>query len=131
MAILSGKDGTVYSGGTPLVPVCGWRLTLKCETFAYLAGDSGGAVARLAGPTDCEGILEVALEENTPCPLEPGRNVELQLHVDKTGQNFYEVPAVIEQVELLVELNSDLPLTYEVRFSGNGPLVAHGILQHA
>ncbi len=129
MAILSGKDGTVYKGGTPLVPLSAWRLALKCETYAYSTNDSGGAMRRVAGATDCKGRLRIALAEGQSCPLAPGQSVALQLHVDATGQNYYELPAVIERVELAVELSSGEPLAYEAAFAANGPLVAHGSLQ--
>lgn len=129
MAILSGKDGTVYAGGTPLAPISSWRLALKCETHAYAANDSGGALRRVAGAADCEGTLHIALAEGVPCPLAPAQSVDLELHVDKTGTNYYQTPAVIERVELVVELGTGRPLAYEATFSGNGPLVAHGILQ--
>ncbi len=129
MAILSGKDGTVYQGGAPLAPVSSWRLALKCETHAYAANDSGGAVRRVAGAADCQGTLRIALAEGQPCPLAPGQSVELELHVDATGANYYQVPAVIERVELVVDLSSGEPLAYEAVFAANGPPAAHGILQ--
>lgn len=129
MPILTGKDGTVFKGGTPLVPLAAWRLALKCESYAYAANDSGGALRRLAGSMDCAGTLRFALVEGGACPLAPGQSVELELHVDATGENYYELPAVIERVELVVELSSGAPLAYEAAFAADGPLAAHGILQ--
>ncbi|OHB83804.1 MAG: hypothetical protein A2V98_19895 [Planctomycetes bacterium RBG_16_64_12] len=63
--------------------------------------------------------------------MEEGDAVTLELHVDDSGANYYEVPAMIETIRAEVDISEGKTIAYVVTFSGNGPLTAYGVLQKA
>ena len=84
--------------------------------------------ARLPGAKDSSGRLEIKATDSGHVPLAEGDAVALALHADDSGQNYYELSAVIDAVRVEVNIASAKPIAYLVHFSGSGPITAYGVL---
>jgi hypothetical protein len=131
MAVLSGKNGTLYVGEDEITPVSNWRLRVTSDNPDYAANDTGGWKKRAAGVKDCSGSFDVKVEDAGNCPVEEGDTVALKLHVDATGENYYDVPAIIDEIEVNVDINEGRIVAFAIDFSGNGAITAHGVLAKA
>ena len=128
MAVLSGKSGTLYVGAGEVTPVSNWKLRITSNHRTYTANDTGGWRRRAAGAKDCSGSFRVSVTESGNCPVEEGDSVTLKLHVDGSGENYYEVEVIVDRIEIETNLHGGDVLTFEVTFSGNGSLTPHGVL---
>ena len=128
MPVLTGKDGTLRLGGAEVLHLASWQIEKTAATRAYTANDTGGARARVAGVKDCTGRLEIKATDSGKVPLAEGDVVALSLVADDSGRNYYELSAVIDAVRVEVDISDAKPVAYLVRFSGSGPITAHGVL---
>jgi len=128
MAILSGKSGTLRIDGSDVLHVSRWRIEKRARNQAYSANDTGGAKKRVPGVRDCGGSVEIKATDAKPIPVSEGDLVDLELHADATGENYYEFSAIVDAVGTEVDISDGSPVAYGIDFSGNGPIIAHGIL---
>ena len=128
MAILSGKNGTLKLADSVVTPITNWSLELLCEVGVYVANDTGGAKKRVRGPDDCTGTFLCQATENGRCPVAAGRQVTAELHVDDTTHNHYEIPILIRHIRVECDIATGQAVAYTVSFSGDGPVVRHGIV---
>ena len=128
MSVLSGKDGTLHLGASEVTPVTDWRLEKTSAARPYAANDTGGARKRVPGVKDCSGSFEVKATDTGNVPVEEGDAVTLKLHVDGSGANYYEVPALIGRLRVDVDISEGEIVAYVIDFAGNGPITPHGIL---
>ncbi len=128
MTIQSSKDGKVFVGGVEVARVVGWMLRETSRAKAYSANDTGGARRRVPGVRDSAGRFDVMAADYGRAPVAEGDLVDLHLHADASGENYYELSAVIGAVEVEVDVSEGKPIAYAVAFSGAGPVVAHGNL---
>ncbi|MHC4406023.1 MAG: hypothetical protein ACYTG0_40820 [Planctomycetota bacterium] len=129
MSVLSGKDGTLHLDGAEVTPVTNWRIEKISRNKAYTANDTGGAAKRVAGVKDCSGRFEIKVTDSAGVAVEEGDTPTLELHVDGSGANYYEVPAVVDRIRADVDVSNGTVIGYVIHFSGNGPVTNHGILQ--
>jgi len=128
MPVLTGKDGTLRLDETEVLHVTSWQIEKTAATKAYAANDTGGARGRVAGVKDCTGRLEIKATDSRNIPLAEGDTVALALHADGSGQNYYGLSAIIDAVRVEVDISEGKPVAYLIRFSGSGPITAHGVL---
>jgi len=131
MSVISGKDGTLKLGDAEVTQVANWRIEKTSAGKTYTANDTGGSKKRVAGTKDCSGRFEIKATDSANAAVEEGDAVTLELHVDDSGANYYEVPAMIETIRAEVDISEGKTIAYVVTFSGNGPLTAYGVLQKA
>jgi hypothetical protein len=131
MAILNGKNGTLYVAAAEATPLSHWRLVTRVRRRSYAANDTGGWKRRIAGPRDCAGRFELKASDDRHCPVAEGDAVALRLHVDRTGENYYDVPALVTRIAVEVDIGTRKIVSYHVRFAGNGPVVKHGVLANS
>ena len=128
MSVLSGKDGTLEIGGAVLLRLASWQIEKTSANRAYAANDTGGAKRRVAGVKDCTGRLEVKAADSGKAPVAEGDIVALALHADGSGDNYYGLSAIVDSIRVEVDISDGKPVAYLIRFSGNGPISAHGVL---
>lgn len=128
MAVISGKAGTLKLAGNTVSPISNWKLTISSSNKAYAANDTGGSKARVAGVRDCSGSFECKVSTSGTCPVAPGEQPTAQFHIDGTGANYYQVPIIIDRVQVDVDINDGQIVAFAIDFSGNGALQAMGIL---
>ena len=131
MSFISGKDGTLKLDDTEVTQVTNWRLDKASHNKSYTANDTGAARKRVPGAKDCAGRFEIKATGFRHLPVEEGDAMVLELHVDDSGENYYEVPAIVDVIKADVDISEGKTVAHVVTFSGNGPIVAHGILQKA
>ena len=129
MPVLSGKDGTLRLGGAEVLHLTFWQIEKTAANKPYAANDTGGAKRRLSGAKDCTGRLEVKATDSAKVPVAEGDTVALALHVDGSGDNYYELSAIVDSVRVEVNVSEGRPVAYGIRFSASGPITAHGILE--
>jgi hypothetical protein len=128
MAVLSGKNGTIHLDGSPIAPVSNWRLAVTSSNVDYVANDTGGWKCRAPGPRDSSGSFQLKVDDGGQCPVAKGDAVTLDLHVDQTGDNYYSAAAIIDKIEVEVDIGAGKIVAYAVEFSGNGAVLPHGIV---
>lgn len=128
MSVLSGKNGTLFLGSSEVTPVTNWRLAATSNNPDYAANDTGGWKRRAAGVRDASGSFEVKATDAQHCPVEEGDAATLKLHIDASGNNYYEVPAIVDKISVDVDINQGEIVAYLVDFSGNGAIVRHGVV---
>jgi len=128
MSVLSGKHGTLNLAGSTVAPITNWKIELVCQAKDYVANDTHGVKRRLAGPEDCRGSFDCRLTEQGRCPVRRGQELVAQFHVDRSGENYYEVPIFIDEIGVDCDINQGGVRAFAVRYSGSGLLVAHGVL---
>ncbi len=129
MPVLSGKNGTLRLGGAEVLHLTFWQIEKTAANRAYAANDTGGAKRRVAGVKDCAGRLEVKATDAAKVPVAEGDAVALALHADDSGENYYELSAVVDSVRVEVDVSEGKPVAYGIRFSADGPVAAHGVLE--
>ena len=127
MAVLSGKNGNLYLGGAQVAPVSNWRLAVSSNNPNYAANDTGGWKQRAAGVRDSSGSFEVKVDDSGNCPVAEGDSAALELHIDASGNNYYAVAAIIDTIEVDVDISAGKIVAYIIDFSGNGPVTPHGV----
>jgi hypothetical protein len=131
MSFLSGKDGTLKLGDAEVTQVTNWIIEKASRNKAYTANDTGAARKRVPGAHDCSGRFEIKTTDSVHVPVEEGDTGTLELHVDDSGENYYEVFAIVDRIRAHVDISEGKAVSHVVTFSGNGPIVAHGVLQRA
>jgi hypothetical protein len=128
MAVLSGKAGTLKLAGGAVTPITNWKLMQSTAAKFYAANDTGGAYRRLRSVEDSSGTFECQVTQRGRCPVERGENVVAQFHVDSSGDNYYQVPVIIDAVEVECDIGTGRLVAFAVAFSGDGAVTAHGVL---
>jgi len=128
MTLLTGNDGSLYLGNQRIAPVSDWTLARNAPAKAYVANDTGGWHARVGGAKDGSGTFRLQVTKGVACPVAEADAVTLRLYADRSGANRYDVPAVIDRIDIAMDISGDTLVVLAVRFSANGPIVARGIL---
>lgn len=126
--VVSGKNGKVKVSGSPLGHITKWDLTLKSTNPEYRSSSTGGATGRVAGNTDFSGTFESLVNTDAGFSLSRGDYVTLELHIDGSGSNYYECPAIIDEIKPAVDIEGAGPIKLSCSFSANGDYTKHGTI---
>lgn len=122
MAVISGKNGKVNDGTSDIVEVTGWTLHTESNNVAYASSSTAGYRKRVAGVRDgggrVEGKLDATASSAITDVLDVGDELTLKLYVDAT--HFYSVPAVIDTLDVEVDVDTGQPVGWRGEFSTNG-----------
>lgn len=131
MSVLTGKDGTMKINGVIPAPISNWKLTKTSNNPDYAANDTAGWKKRRPGIKDCKGSFDLKIDGAKSCPVEIGDEVTLVLYVDGTANNnYYTVPAIIDEIAVEVDINGGGIEAFAVAFSGNGAVTATGAVAY-
>lgn len=131
MAMFSGINGTVKHGSPASdsgIIVHGWTFNPTTTVHKRSHNQSGGFKAAVSGARDSSGSIMVSIDGSGNLPFHDNDEVTLQLHVDGTGQNYFEVPAIIESTPVELDIDDGQIVGGTFTFQGNGPWTGHGIL---
>ena len=131
MAAATGKYGTIYiSGGIEIRRIQNWRLTLGGNTPVWADNTTEGWMTRAGGARDATGGFDFVFDDaasGRELPVDVHSEVELELHIDNSGGQYYLVPAIITQVgEVTVDRAGDNQVTLPVEFGCTGPVRQYG-----
>ncbi len=120
MATISGKDGKVKIGSATLADITHWTLRTQATLSAYASSATAGFRKRVAGIKDGSGSLAGKLDPGDPISddFDEGAAVTLLLYIDPT--HFYTVPALIESLQLEVDIDRGEVIGWRADFSTSG-----------
>jgi len=120
MATISGKNGKVMIGATALAEITDWTFHASSINHAYASSSTGGFRRRVAGVKDGSGSIGFKLDPDDPLTddFDEGSAVTLLLYLDAT--HYYSVPAVIDSIQLAVDISTGDVLAGTAMFSANG-----------
>jgi hypothetical protein len=120
MSTISGKDGKVLIGAAALADITRWTFNATSVNPAYASSSTAGFRRRVAGIKEGAGRIAFKLDPADPISdsLNEGDQVTLLLHLDAT--HFYTVPAIVDALELEVDISSGDVLGGTANFSSNG-----------
>lgn len=124
MATISGKNGKVTAGGAAIADVTRWELTLKSKNPAYASSSTDGWKTRRPGVREGSGAISFKLDlaQNPLGSLQEGMMIDLRLYLDSA--KFYQLPAIVDEVRWLVDIDDGEIVGGEARFSSTGPVVS-------
>lgn len=128
MAVLSGKNGTLYLDGAESTPVSNWTIDISGNLKAYAANDTHGWKRRVSGVNDATGTFLVRADDECNCPVTQGESYVAQLHVDDTLLNYYNLRIRIESIGVEDDIDDGEILNYTINWGGDGPCVGYGML---
>lgn len=109
MAVYSGKGGSVIGYGD----VGRWRLNMAASTTSVTQDDTGRWKASYVGALSASGEFEAFGHQHPSV----GETVFLQL---RTGERTYSGQAMIESIEIEVDIETGAPVRYRARFISHG-----------
>lgn len=124
MAVLSGKDGNVTWNGGAISQVTGWNCTETARNSAWASSNTAGYKHRVCGVRDWSGWFSAKYDGSIAATVGQGTisgtAVSLVLHLNDdeslTGN------AIIDSIELEVDVNTGDVVGYTCKFSGTGAL---------
>ncbi|REJ66208.1 MAG: hypothetical protein DWQ31_15555 [Planctomycetota bacterium] len=124
MPLVSGNEGQVLSDGVALAEIIRWSLQTRATNVSYASSATAGYRKSLPGRKQAQGRFTFALNTSDPVSgqLDEGDQVELRLCVDAT--HFYLVPAIIDVVELEVDIAAGPLVQGTAEFSSDGAWTA-------
>lgn len=120
MGLATGDRGFVLLDDVPVADITLWRLRTTSRGVSYASSGTGGHRRRTTGARSGTGQIEFRLNSGSPQPaaLAAGQSVTLKLHLD--AERHYLVPAVLEEVELTVDVDLGEPIPGTARFVTDG-----------
>ncbi len=120
MSLKTGDSGFVLQGSDAVADITLWRLQTKSAGVSYASSATGGFRRRTSGAQAGRGHVEFRLNMATPqvAPLAAGSAVTLKLHLD--ADHYYAVPAVLDEVELTVDVDRGEPIRGTASFVTDG-----------
>jgi hypothetical protein len=120
MSLLTGDNGKVLIGAQAVADVTRWLLRTFAETASYASSATAGFRKTHQGNRQGRGHIEFRLDSANPITgdFEEGSAVTLLLHLDAT--RFYSVPAVIESLEMNVDIDGGDLVGGKAEFVTNG-----------
>ena len=120
MTLITGDEGKVLAGGTPVADITGWTFRTSVVSRSYSSSATGGYERQLIGASSGRGTFAFQLDLANPLTdqLQEGSSVTLRLHVDTS--RYYSVPALIEALEMEVHVNGDKLVGGQAEFATNG-----------
>lgn len=122
----TGKRGTAFKNGAKICDTSKWTFEPSVAVGKYVSNCTNGFKKSVDGAGDSKGTIEIKVDENGKIPMVPGNRVTLALHVDDSGNNYYEVPAMVSTTPIEVDFASENPVAMTFNFEGDGPWTGHG-----
>ena len=124
---ISGRDGDVYMNGNLLCELSKWSIDFKANIFEYGSNCDSGYKRRVVGKKDCSGSIAGFYDPGNPpytCQDNPTNRFQeglvctLRLYIDQ--YTYFDVPAIIENFSMEVEMAEGQLVTFTANFVGNG-----------
>jgi len=127
MAVISGKEGTLYLGGTQVTPVRNWTVDEDGNLKEYAANDTDGWVRQVAGVFKASGTFLVAADDECHCPVSKGSSYVAQFHFDGTVGNYYNGRIAIASIGVDDDINDGEIVNYAITWRSDGPMTEVGM----
>lgn len=120
MGLITGDEGKVLSDGTQIADITGWMFRTSVSARRYSSSATAGHERQLAGAASGRGSFTFQLDLANPITdeLEEGSHLTLRLHVD--ASRYYSVPALIESLQIDVNVDDDAMVGGRAEFAADG-----------
>ncbi len=118
--LISGDHGQVLHDATPLADITFWRFQTMARGITYASSATGGFRRQIVGARHGAGMFRFRVDLAAPIwsALAEGSLVTLKLHVDAT--RHYAVPAIVETLQIEVDVEQGQPIGGEATFATQG-----------
>lgn len=120
MANYSGTTGSVLISASNVHDVTKWTFNTTAETSPFGSNMSGGFKKRLPGTKDGTGTIEGKYNSASPIEDSLREGTSVTLTLQRMSGKTYSVPAVIESLELEVDIDTGAPQSWVANFGSNG-----------
>ncbi len=138
MALLSGafsgKLGNAKAslagggGNTQVNEVTGWKVEPKIDAPKHASNLTFGMKVPIVGTFEWGGTIDVMPQAGSLFPFQDGDFVDVQLHIDNTGNNYYSGTVLITDAPLDCDINGGKEISISYKFEGATALVRNGTL---
>lgn len=132
MAAFNGCLGTVYADSEEILGIKNWEFSEEAESEAYRDNTTGCNSHYNVSGVETTGSFSVNLQTGATkgkLPLRARDRVTLQLHIDDTGDNYFEQECIITSVgPYSVSPEDGSLVTCDFSFVVNGRMIGHGTL---
>ena len=128
MALLSGafsgKLGNAKAslagggGSTQVNEVTGWKVEPKIDAPKHASNLTFGMKVPIVGTFEWGGTIDVMPQAGSPFPFQDGDFVDVQLHIDNTGNNYYSGTVLITDAPLDCDINGGKEILISYKFEG-------------
>lgn len=118
MAVISGKDGTVTFNSVQVLQVTGFTLNHTSNNSAWASSNTAGYKNRVAGTKDWNGSFQAKYDASIVPTVGQSANMALLLGSGETASGT----AIIDSVNVVVDIDNGEAVGYTMNFSGNGAL---------
>lgn len=117
---VSGAYGDVKIATTQVSEIKKWTFNPKANVAKYASNKTAGYKKSVAGVKEGSGSLECVWDPAIPpnTVINVGTSVTLKLYT--TATQFYQVPAVIADFSIVVDLDTGDPVGYTANFEADG-----------
>lgn len=118
MAAISGKGGSATFNSSQILQVTRWTLTHRSNNSAWASSSTSGYRNRVAGVKDWQGTIHAKYDASIV--PEVGEIATLSLALD--GSDSASGQAIIDEIELEVDIDTGQVVGYVLAYSGAGAL---------
>ncbi len=132
----SGKLGNAKAaavGGTPaqVNEVTRWKINPKIDAPKHCSNLTQGMKVPIVGAFEWSGTIDVMPQAGSPFPFQDGDFVDVQLHVDNTGNNYFSGTVLITSAPLDCDINGGKEVSIGYSYEGASALTRNGNLAPA
>lgn len=120
MAAVSGQYGKIVIGSSNVVECMGWSFKRAPSIKPYASCATSGYKKRVVGTREGSGNLKGMQDPSDPIEnfFVDGSSVTLKLYY--TAAKFYSVPAIIESLDIDVDIDDGSPVPWAADFGTDG-----------
>lgn len=126
MAVISGKNGTLFIGGSAAYPCSNWTIDLDGNLKEYAANNTAGWVRQVCGVRKASGTFLMRADDDCHCPVSEGSSYVAQFHMD-AGGDYYNGRIAIASIGVDVDINDGEIVNYVVNWNSDGPITEVGM----
>jgi len=127
MSVISGKDGTLFIGGSEVFPCSNWTLSEDGNLKPYAANDTEGWERQVAGVFKASGTFLIRADDECHCPVSKGLSYVAQFHIDGSLGNYYNGRVAIATIDVEDDINDGEIVNYVINWRSDGPMTEIGM----
>ena len=125
---LSGKDGTIKSGGVAVaVDVIGWDFEPLANEQRFASDKTSGHKVTYITVKDFNARIRVKIPTTGNLPFVRGDTFVMQLHGDETGNNYISASVVVLSHPIPCDITEGQNSEVEYQLGPRGPATFYGL----
>lgn len=125
--VVTGESGSVLLAGAAIGNVGMWKLNMSMQIGKHGHSGSGGWKTRSAGTRDADATVKVFKVDAAAPDLVPGNIYLFELHINDSGNDYYEGYFMVESPgELTVDIDDGKEIAMEYSLGAHGKIDENG-----